>query len=293
MKKTEQFERVGLIANTGKPACRAVLRNIAQAVVDSGRAIVADAATAAFGRLSGETRPDVPRLACSVDLLIVVGGDGTFLAVARDVAGARAPLIGVNVGRLGFLTTVPPRRIGESLARIWSGEYRSERRPLIEVRAPCVKGRTPVLAMNDFVVARGSDSRLIELEVRVNDSRLTNYRCDGLIVSSPTGSTAYSLAAGGAIVSPDAEVFALTPICPHTLTNRPVILNLNASLEVIARSPNLETWLSADGISVGRVGCGDAVRIRRSRRSVRLLHLSGDTFFRTLSTKLRWSGAND
>jgi len=293
LKKTEQFKRVGLFANTGKPACRTVLRNVTEAVAASGRAVIAEARTAEFGGLDGEVLPGVAKLARAVDLLIVVGGDGTFLGVARDVAGARAALIGVNVGRLGFLTTMPPRRIEASLARIWAGEFRSEKRPLIEVTAPCVKGSRPVLAMNDFVVARGSGSRLIELEVRVNDSELTQYRCDGLIVSSPTGSTAYSLAAGGAIVSPDAEVFALTPICPHTLTNRPVILNLNARIEIIARSPNLETRLSADGIPVGRVECDEAVHIGRSRRSVRLLHLQGDTFFRTLSTKLRWSGAND
>ena len=284
---------MGLVANTGKPACRNVLRNVANAVAASGRVVVTERNTAVFGDLAGEPHASVAKLARAVDLLIVVGGDGTFLGVARDVVGARAPMIGVNVGRLGFLTTMPPRRIEESLAKIWAGEYRSEKRPLIEVTADCVANSRPVLAMNDFVVARGSGSRLIELEVRVNDRELTQYRCDGLIVSSPTGSTAYSLAAGGAIVSPDAEVFALTPICPHTLTNRPVILNLNAQIEIVARSPNLETCLSADGIPVGRVECGEAVMIRRSRKSVRLLHLQGETFFRTLSTKLRWSGAND
>lgn len=293
MKKTEKFRRVGLVANPGKTAGRAVLRQVAEAVAASGRTVQAEAATAEFGALSVATQPSALKLARAVDLLIVVGGDGTFLGVARDVAGARASMIGVNVGRLGFLTTIPPRRIAESLERIWAGEFRSEQRPLIEVTAPTVNAGRPVLAMNDFVVARGSGSRLIELAVRVNGCELTQYRCDGLIVSSPTGSTAYSLAAGGAIVSPDAEVFVLTPICPHTLTNRPVILNLNSTIEIVARSANLETCLSADGILVGRVECGDAVQIRRSGKCVRLLHLEGDTFFRTLSTKLRWSGAND
>lgn len=291
-KKTEQFGRVGLVANTGKPACRALVRKVAEAVSASGRALSAVAETAEFGRLDCETEPTVLRLARKSDLLIVIGGDGTFLGVARDVAGTRAALIGVNVGRLGFLTTIPPGGIDQALGRIWAGEFRSEKRPLIEVAAPCLAGRS-VLAMNDFVVARGSGSRLIELDVRVNGLELTRYRCDGLILSSPTGSTAYSLAAGGAIVSPNAEVFALTPICPHTLTNRPIILNLNARIEIVARSQNLETWLSADGVPVGQVACGDAVTVRRSRKSIRLLHLQGDTFFRTLRTKLRWSGAND
>lgn len=291
--RTEQFKRVGLVANTGKTASRVVLREVAEAVAASGREVLADAKSAEFGRLDVPTEDGEARLARAVDLLIVIGGDGTFLGVARQVAGAHAPLIGVNVGRLGFLTTISSRRLNEALDQIWAGEFRSETRPMIEVNAPCVDGDHPVLAMNDFVVARGGGSRLIELNVRVNEAELTSYRCDGLIVSSPTGSTAYSLAAGGAIVSPDSEVFALTPICPHTLTNRPIILNLNSRIEIVARSQNLETWLSADGISVGRVECGDAVEIRRSRKSVRLLHLRGDTFFRTLRTKLRWSGAND
>jgi NAD+ kinase len=133
---------------------------------------------------------------------------------------------------------------------------------------------------------------LIELEVGVDDAVLTRYRCDGLIVSSPTGSTAYSLGAGGAIVSPNAEVFTLTPICPHTLSNRSVILNLNAVVQVKVLSQRVETVLSADGQIPTQLAAGDTVTVRRSERAVQLLRLAGSSFFETLRQKLHWSGSN-
>jgi len=145
-------------------------------------------------------------------------------------------------------------------------------------------------ALNDLVISRGIASRLIELDVRVNGDALTRYRCDGLIVSSPTGSTAYSLAAGGAVVFPTAEVLALTPICLHTLSNRSLILPLTATLEVKVVSPRPETIFSADGQLVTELATGDAITIRRSRQSVRLMQLAGSSFCETLRLKLHWRG---
>ena len=280
------------MANTGKPECRAIVKKAAKLIGESGRKVSADEDTARFAKLDVPTLPALKRLARNVDLLIVIGGDGTFLGIAREVAGSSTPLIGVNAGRLGFLTTVPANRLADALHMIWAGQLRSETRPLIEVSRESRGKTASTLAMNDFVVARGEGSRLIELDVSVNGEELTTYRCDGLIISSPTGSTAYSLAAGGAIVSPNAEVFALTPICPHTLSNRSVILNLNSEIEITARTQNPQTHLSADGILLSQLCCGESAIIRRSRKSVRLLHLEGDSFFRTLRTKLHWTGAH-
>jgi len=291
-KKTDTFPRVGLVANVGKPECRAIVKQAARLIGRSGRAVVADEGTARFARLSVSVEPALGQLARAVDLLIVIGGDGTFLSVAREVAGSATPLIGVNAGRLGFLTNVPADRLAEALRFIWAGRFRSETRPLIQVSRSSDGKPVTDLAMNDFVIARGEGSRLIELDVRVNGEALTTYRADGLIVSSPTGSTAYSLAAGGAIVSPSAEVFTLTPICPHTLSNRSVILNLNSRIEITARSTHPQTHLSADGILLGRLCCGESALIRKSRKAVRLLHLEGDSFFQTLRTKLHWTGAH-
>jgi NAD+ kinase len=146
--------------------------------------------------------------------------------------------------------------------------------------------------LNDFVVTRGALPRLIELEVSVDDEMLTVYRCDGLIVCSPTGSTAYSLAAGGAVVAPSAEVFTLTPICPHTLSNRSVIVNFDCVVRVRVLSKRVETILTADGQPPRPLAEGDVVTIRRSRHEIRLLHLAGSSFFETLRRKLGWSGSH-
>lgn len=290
-KTTHNFQRIGLVANTGKAACRRILRRAAELITGSGRVVAADADTAGYAKLECDVHPDIRTLSRATDLLLVVGGDGTILSTARNSAGS-PHMIGVNAGRLGFLTTIPHDQLRRALDRIWSGAYRVEARSLIRMDAE-LGGRTlKAEALNDFVVARGNESRLIELEVVVNGDHLTRYRCDGMIVSSPTGSTAYSLAAGGALVSPHAKVFMLTPICPHTLSNRSVILNLDAEIEVRLLSEKPDTNVSADGIMLAPMQPGESVTIRRSRRSIRLLQIDGGSFFRTLNTKLGWSGAH-
>jgi NAD+ kinase len=144
--------------------------------------------------------------------------------------------------------------------------------------------------LNEIVIGRGIATRLIELEVKVDGESLTRYRCDGLIASTPTGSTAYSLAAGGAVIFPTADVFTLTPICPHTLSNRSLILPLSSTLEIRVISPKPATVMSADGQVVSDLSAGDVIRIRKSRHAVRLMHLSGSSFCETLRRKLHWRG---
>jgi len=208
------------------------------------------------------------------------------------VAGFNTPILGINVGGLGFLTAVSSEQLPDALASIWSADYIVEPRSLIEATGQAQNRPIQQSALNDFVISRGTVPRLIELEVSVDDAVLTRYRCDGLIVSSPTGSTAYSLAAGGAIVSPNAEIFALTPICPHTLSNRSVIVSLNSVVRARILSRRVETILSADGQVQTQLSAGDSVEIRRSQRCVRLLRLAGTSFFETLRQKLHWSGSN-
>src|ERR1041384_5382686 len=198
-----------------------------------------------------------------------------MLRVAREVAGSNTPILGINVGGLGFLTAVSSAQLAQALAAVWSGQFVVEPRSLIEACGQAQGTTVHQIALNDFVVSRGAVPRLIELE----DAVLTRYRCDGLIVSSATGSTAYSLAAGGAIVSPNAEVFTLTPICPHTLSNRSVIVSLNSLVRVKVLSQRVETILSADGQEQTQLAAGDTVTIRRSQRTVRLVRLAGNSFF--------------
>jgi NAD+ kinase len=288
----EQIQRVGLVANSDRTSCRPLVRRATRLIQASGRMVLADAPTAALAGARFETTPDIAALTRACDLLIVFGGDGTMLRVARESAGARTPIVGINVGSLGFLTDVQAHQLPLALKQIWAGQTIQESRSLIEATGQASGEAFAERALNDFVITRGAQPRLIELEVRVDREIVTRYRGDGVIICSPTGSTAYSLAAGGAVVSPAAEVFTLTPICPHTLSNRSVIVNLDSVIEVQVLSRKMDTILTADGQKTISLTAGDVITIRRSRHTIRLLHLAGSSFFETLRRKLNWSGTN-
>ena len=280
-----------MIGNSGKVNCAGVVKQAARLISAAGRKLHTEPVTARWAGIQGVMSADAAALAREVDMLMVFGGDGTMLRLARDIAGSRTPILGVNIGSLGFLTAVPSDELGPALKRVWNGEFTFELRALLQATGPC-KGRTiEETALNDFVISRGIASRLIELEVRIDGSPLTSYRCDGLIISSPTGSTAYSLAAGGAVVFPTAQVIELTPICPHTLSNRSLILPLAARIEVKVVSPKPATILSADGQVISELSTGDLLTIRRSRRAARLMHLAGSSFCETLRLNLHGRGA--
>jgi NAD+ kinase len=284
--------RIGLIANIEKPACRAHIRRAAELVRRARREVLCDAASAALAGFKSAACPDMRTLARESDLLIVFGGDGTMLRVAREVAGTGTPILGINVGNLGFLTAVPSNELGAALEAVWAGRFTVQVRPLIEARGRSLGRVIDQTALNDFVISRGAASRMISLDVSVDGLPLTRYRCDGLILSSPTGSTAYSLSAGGAIVSPDAEVLTLTPICPHALTNRSVVVSLDSAVLVKVISPKPEVILAADGQVETNLAEGESVTVRRSRQSIRLVQLEGSSFFKTLRHKLNWTGSS-
>jgi NAD+ kinase len=276
-KQADKIRRIGLIGNSEKTACAATVRQAARLIQHAGRKAIIGS--------------DAASLAREVDLLLVFGGDGTLLHVARKIAGSPTPILGVNIGGLGFLTGVPSAELACALKCVWAGEFKFESRALIEVVGSCNGKQIRETALNDIVVSRGAVSRLIALDVGVDGELITRYRCDGLIISSPTGSTAYSLAAGGAVVVPTADVFVMTPICPHTLSNRSMILPLAAKISVKAISPLPATILSADGQLVAELAAGDEVIIRRSHRAIRLMHLADSSFFEALRHKLQWRGA--
>jgi NAD+ kinase len=287
-----KIKRVGLIGHSGKVAYGQSVASAVRLIEKSGRSVLLDAATAQATRLKAKTCPDAEALAAKVDLLLVFGGDGTMLRIARNIAGSRTPILGINIGGLGFLTAVPSVALAKALKQIWAGEFSYEPRALIEASTRCNGRSVDAIAFNDIVISRGEISRLIQLDVDVDGEPLTRYRGDGLIISSPTGSTAYSLAAGGALVMPTAEVFALTPICPHTLSNRSLILPLTSVIRVRAVSPKPSTILSADGDVIAELSDGDEVIVRRSKKTVRLMQLASSTFFEALRQKLNWRGAN-
>jgi NAD+ kinase len=275
--KTNKIKRIGLIGNLQKAECLGMIRRATRLLERAGRRAIVDG--------------DVATLAREADMILVFGGDGTMLRAAHSIAGSKTPLLGINIGGLGFLTAVPSKELPRALEHIWKGEFKYESRALIEAGGRFNGNQILKSALNDIVISRGALSRLISLEVSVNGEFITRYRCDGLIISSPTGSTAYSLAAGGAVVSPAAEVFALTPICPHALSNRSIILPLNSTIRVKAMNPAPATLLSVDGEVVAELDTGNEVVIRRSRNVLRLVTLSNNSFMEALRQKLQWRGA--
>ena len=266
-----------MIGNSEKVSCADTLRKATRLIERAGREVLTNADTAALAR--------------ETDLLLVFGGDGTMLHVARNIAGCNTPILGINIGSLGFLTAVPSSELARALNHIWNGNFKYESRALIEVSGNCNGKPINKTALNDIVVSRGAVSRLIGLDVSADGELVTHYRCDGLIVSSPTGSTAYSLAAGGPVIFPTAEVFALTPICPHALSNRSLILPLASAIRIKATNPAPATILSVDGQTITELDAGDEVTIRRSKRAIRLMHLADSSFLEALRRKLHWRGA--
>lgn len=278
------------MGNADKPAAAEMVREAIRLIRLAGVDYDCDPATARLAGLPEPPIETVAKLARAVDLLLVFGGDGTILRLARDIAGSATPILGVNIGGLGFLTAVPSAQLAQALKSVWAGEYAIQARALIEVSGMTRGRKIQEAALNDIVVSRGAVSRLISLDVSVDGEAITSYRCDGLIISSPTGSTAYSLAAGGAIVLPTAEVFTLTPICPHSLSNRSIILPLSSKISVKAMTPLPATILSADGQVVDELDAGDEVVICRSRRAIRLVQLADGSFLEALRRKLQWRG---
>jgi len=288
----DKIQKVGVIGNSSKASCASVVSKAAKLITAAGRALYADLVTARLSGLKATVCPDAERLSRQVDLLLVFGGDGTLLRVAREIAGSRTPILGINIGGLGFLTAVPSVEMPKALDAVWRGAFTFESRVLLQVSGTIDGQHIEKTALNDIVISRGIFSRLIELDLCVDGDPLTRYRCDGLIVSSPTGSTAYSLAAGGAVIFPTAKVLAVTPICPHTLSNRALILPITSAIQARVIDPKPATMLSADGQMIAECAAGDLIEIRRSRRSVRLMHLAGSSFCETLRRKLHWRGAS-
>ncbi len=224
------------------------------------------------------------------DMFIVLGGDGTLLSVARAMRSRQIPILGVNLGSLGFLTDVSLKDLYETLESVFDGDVTIVPRTLLTAEL-VRKGETIVTerVLNDVVITKGAIARIIELGVDVEDQFVAIVRADGLIVSTPTGSTAYSLAAGGPIVHPMLDAMVLTPICPHTLTYRPVVIPDRATIALTLRGDPGEVYATFDGQVSEPLKPGDVVRVRKSRNAVKLVSVSDKNYFQVLRHKLRWA----
>lgn len=222
------------------------------------------------------------------DACCVIGGDGTLLGVAREAARQQVPIIGVNRGSLGFLTTFSADEARTHFASLLGGQYRVHHRSLLQ----CSTGQGPHdVALNDVLIKNEVNSRLVQLEVCADGELVTNYTCDGLIFSTPTGSTAYNLSAGGPLIHPDAAVIAMTPICPHTLSNRSIIFRESVCLRVFNRSRASRLLVAIDGQRDLKVGVGSPIEITISKLRLPLVQRVDYSHFSVVRTKLSWSGA--
>jgi NAD+ kinase len=290
-----QFRQVALIgkyhaavsgAATGSTL--AALEDIAHFLHSQGCEVVFERDTAASAGLTGYTTLDIPAIGERCDLILVVGGDGTMLGIGRQLARYGVPLIGINQGRLGFITDIPLDQYRTTLEPMLRGEYEEDHRSLMHAKVMrdghCV---FDALAMNDVVVNRGATSGMVELRVEVDGHFVANQRADGLIVASPTGSTAYSLSAGGPLLHPSTPGWVLVPIAPHTLSNRPIVLP-DASEITIEVVSGRDASANFDMQSLASLLRGDRISVRRSQHQVRFLHPRGWTYFDTLRKKLHW-----
>jgi NAD+ kinase len=228
--------------------------------------------------------------AADYDLVVVLGGDGTLLSVARNLADS-VPILGVNMGNLGFLTEIPRSELYPSVMRFLEGDFEVDERALLDVTLKRASGEAvPYRVLNDAVLNKSALARIIELVVTVDGHRVATYRSDGLIISTPTGSTAYNLAAGGPILNPQLPVVVVTPICPHTLTLRPIVVPDSASVDIRLETSHEEVYLTLDGQEGTQIECGDTISLRRSDDVARLIKTSDRTFYDSLRDKLRWGG---
>lgn len=228
-------------------------------------------------------------LASFVEMAVVLGGDGTMLRAARLIAEKDVSLVGINLGGLGFITEVSKEEIYESLEKILKGDYRKEKR--IMLHAQVIRGGKKTAdfsALNDIVISKGTLARLIDLQTTVNDTHVNLFKADGIIVATPTGSTAYSLSAGGPILHPSLRGIIITPICPHTLTNRPIVLSDDVKIEIALRSESEGVYLTYDGQEGFSIEKDDVVVVEKSPFAAKLLVPTNKNHFQILRDKLKW-----
>ena len=283
-----EINEIGIITKTTSPHADEVMGELVPWLTGRGVKvrIQEDYRGLADGDSIAVSREHVPD---GVDMVLVLGGDGTLLSAARLLEGTNQPILGINLGSLGFLTELGLDEIFEALERVLEGEYTIESRVRLEAslhRAGEQIGQYQVL--NDVVINKGALARIIDLETFVDGHKVTNYQADGLIISTPTGSTAYSLAAGGPIIEPTLDVFVISPICPHTLTNRPLVIPGGSRVELCLLSDSGAVYLTLDGQEGTRLKQGDCVRVRVSDQRVNLIRTGVRNFYDVLSAKLHW-----
>jgi NAD+ kinase len=284
----KRFRHVAIVGKHQAQGMRELLDELAHFLAREGLDVSFERATAMNTGLAGYPELSTAEIGAQCDLAVVVGGDGTMLGIARELARHNIPLVGINQGRLGFITDIPVGQFREALAPMIAGDYEEEHRSMLEGGVWRDNERIfEGLSLNDVVVSRGATASMVELKIDIGDEFVANLRADGLIVASPTGSTAYALSAGGPILHPGIAGWVLVPIASHTLSNRPIVLPDSGEIriEIVA---GRDASANFDMQSLTSLLHGDQVRVRRSAHKVRFLHPRGWSYYATLRRKLRW-----
>jgi NAD+ kinase len=283
------FSRVALVGKYQADGIQERLKDLAGLLGQQNCEVYVESATASHLGLTAYPIKKVEEFTDTIDLAVVLGGDGTMLGIGRQLAGSNVPLVGINMGRLGYMTDIPIQNVQTVLPQIIAGEYEADTRTLLDaVVIRNGKEINQALALNDVVVNRSGISGMVELAVRVNGSFMYDQRSDGLIVSTPTGSTAYALSAGGPILHPRVAGILLAPIAPHSLSNRPIVLpqEIVVSIEVV---DGREVIVNFDMQSQTNLQTGDMIEVRQSEKTITLLHPRGHSDYKTLREKLHWN----
>lgn len=283
------FKRVALVGKFQADGISKVLYQLSELAKIQGCSTWIEEGTAKFTKNEHLPTIKVNEMQGNIDVVIVIGGDGTLLGVGRHLAGANIPVIGINMGRLGYMTDIPLQEVSSILPQMLAGFYESDSRDLL-IASVIRKGEITHqgLALNDVVVNRSSLTGMVELTVKVNDSFMYNQRSDGLIVATPTGSTAYSLSSGGPILHPRVDGMVLTPIAPHALSNRPIVLPNDVEILIeVAGGKDVNAHFDMQSLSILQVG--DQVSVKKSTKRVTLLHPKGHSDYKTLREKLHWN----
>lgn len=289
-KKISAIKTIGLVGKYGDPQIAPIVSALIEFLQGRGLTVLLEQSTAEILALRHpHTRP-LATIGRDIDLAVVVGGDGTMLSAARNIAGFKVPMIGVNLGRLGFLTDIAADRMLASLGAILDGDFKTEERLLLAAEV-LRDGRVVYAsnAFNDVVINKGALARLIEFEIHVNGEFVNSTRADGVIVATPTGSTAYALSAGGPILHPTLPAMVLVPICPHTLSDRPIAVSSDSRIEIVMTSTSSQSaHVTFDGQANFSLNDHDRVRVQRAATPVILIHPSQRNHYEVLRAKLHW-----
>ncbi|MGA9855875.1 MAG: NAD(+) kinase [Gammaproteobacteria bacterium] len=290
----KRFSTIAVLGRTGDPEIVTTLKALLAHLETRGVRTLVDAALAPLidGKISAHFAEHA-QISAQADLVIAIGGDGTLLNAVHIFAAPPIPLVGINLGRVGFLTDISPETMETEISAILQGDYHAEQRLLLEseiVRADASLPCKP--ALNDVVIQKADGGRLIEFETHVDENFVCAHRADGIIIATPTGSTAYALSGGGSILHPSVDAVTLVPICPHALGDRPIVVKGGSKIEILINDTHGGgAQVSSDGQHTQLLAAGDRVRIQRSAASVTLIHPHGHDYYRILRTKLHWGRA--